>query len=86
MTGDDSAETAHGLLIAGFDELPLAPTTGQLNKALGQAMRYIAKSAGTGRDGKQLSKAEEKSLAFTWKAVVSAARDFRGWSVQDITG
>jgi predicted GH43/DUF377 family glycosyl hydrolase len=58
------------------------PSTTQLNKALADAMQFTARA--DINKSKDLSPAEQKSLAKTWDAVVEFAKEYKGTSVRDI--
>ena len=59
-----------------------SPTLTQSNKALGRAMRYIAR--GDKNKTGRLSGAEKAALAPTWQAIVAFAAAYRGQKVEDI--
>jgi len=61
-----------------------APTMTQVNKALGEAMRNIAKADNRGNDNDMIDPSEFKKLATTWKSVMTFARDYEGYSVNDM--
>jgi len=58
------------------------PSADQINKALGDAMKYTARA--DINKSKDLSAAERRTLSKTWDAVVEFAKDYRGTSVRDI--
>lgn len=58
------------------------PTIAQLNKALADAVKAADRADGNKND--DLSAAERKSLATTWKAIVDFAADYKGMSVDDV--
>ncbi len=62
-----------------------SPTTKQVDQALGDAMKFVARAAKKDGDAKDLSPAEQKELAKTWKSVVEFAKDYAGPSVSDLT-
>jgi hypothetical protein len=61
-----------------------SPSLKQLNQALGEAMRMIAK--GDENKGGMLSPAEQQKLAMTWRSIVEFARASKGKSVESILG
>jgi CRISPR/Cas system CSM-associated protein Csm2 small subunit len=61
-----------------------SPTYTDINKALGNAMKMIARADSD--KSKDLSDAEMKTLAKTWDAIVDFAKEYQGSSVEDLTG
>lgn len=59
-----------------------APTISDVNKALADAMKSIAKGDKNG--DRALDTRETRQLAETWKAVVDFSKEYRGYSVDDI--
>lgn len=59
-----------------------APTVSELNKALADAMKGVAR--GDTNDNKSISATERRALASTWKAVADFAQEYKGMSVGDI--
>lgn len=60
------------------------PTIAQLNKALSDAMKGVAK--GDLDKSGDVSATEKKALAATWKAVIDFSTDYKGSSVRDVMG
>jgi hypothetical protein len=59
-----------------------SPTVNAFNEALGDAVRNTVK--GDKNASKDLSPAEQKSLAKTWQSVVAFSKDYKGMSVQQV--
>jgi hypothetical protein len=59
-----------------------SPTVADINDALSDAMRNIAKSDKNGN--KKVDAAEERQLAATWKAVVEFSKEYKGVSIDQI--
>ncbi len=59
------------------------PTIAQLNKALADAVKAATRA--DKNDNNDLSAAERKTLAATWKAIVDFAADYKGQAVDDVT-
>jgi len=62
-----------------------SPTVKQVNSAISDAMKQIGRAAKKDGDAQELSSAEQKDLAKTWKSVVAFAKDYAGLSVADLT-
>lgn len=60
------------------------PSVAQLNKALADAMKNVAKGD-TNKSG-NISPTERRVLADTWKAVVDFSKDYKGSTVRDVMG
>lgn len=61
-----------------------SPSISELNKALSDAMKGVAKGD-TNKSG-NLSPTEQKAIADTWKAVADFSKDYKGSSVRDLMG
>jgi hypothetical protein len=61
-----------------------SPSISQLNKALADAMKGVAKGD-TNKSG-NISPTEKRALAATWKAVVDFSKDYKGNNVRDVMG
>ena len=61
-----------------------SPSSSQLNKALSDAMKGVARGD-KDKSGK-ISPTERGALANTWKAVVDFSKDYKGSSVRDVMG
>ena len=61
-----------------------SPTYSEINKALGTAMKAIAKA--DKNKSKDLSATEMKTLAKTWDAIVDFSKEYKGSSVEELTG
>jgi hypothetical protein len=61
-----------------------SPTMRQINGALKEAMRNIANVDNKGNDNDKIDPSEFKTMAKTWKSIMTFSRDYKDCSVDDV--